>query len=68
MEAPASSDRLGDTWLDGTPSYVTDLSRCTPQSALSDRAAAGRWRMLPYETDTLAGVMLRADPETAAPL
>lgn len=66
MEAHSSSDRLGDTWLDGTPSYVTDLSRCTPQSALSDRAAARRWRMLPYETDTLAGVMLRADPETAA--
>ena len=67
MEAPASSDRFADTWLRATPSYVTDLSRCTPQSALSDRATAGRWRMLPYETDTLTGVMLRADPETAAP-
>ena len=68
MEPPAASDRFADTWLRAAPSYVTDLSRCTPQSALGDRATAGKWRMLPYETDTLSGVMLRADPETAAPL
>ena len=66
MAPPDSADRLADTWLRAEPSYVTDLSRGTPRSALSDRAEAGRWRMLPYETDTLAGVMLRADPETAA--
>ena len=47
--------------------YLTDLDRCQPQSALSRKALPGHWRLLPYETDHLKGVMLVAGHDTAAP-
>ena len=61
------TDYFGDTWLAGQPSYLTDLDRCQPSGGLYAGAKAGHWRMLPYMTDTLTGVMLRADSETDAP-
>jgi hypothetical protein len=30
--------------------YITDLSRCTPKSAVSDGPREGRWQLIPYET------------------
>ena len=47
--------------------YLTDLDRCQPQSALSPKPLPGHWRLLPYETDHLKGVMLVAGHETDAP-
>ena len=35
----------------GTPIYLSDLSRCEPNSALSKKVAKDRWHLLPYETD-----------------
>ena len=56
-----------DSWLSGQPIYLTDFDRCQPSGALSEDAGPARWRMLPYETDALSGVMLLAGPETGAP-
>lgn len=63
----SETDFFGDKWLAGQPTYLTDLDRCQPTSALYAGAKAGHWRMVTYETDTLSGVMLRADSETDAP-
>ena len=60
-------DFFGDRWLSGSPTYHTDLDRCQPSSALYPGARARHWRMHTYETDSLSGVMLRADTETDAP-
>ncbi len=49
------------------PIYVSDLERCQPESALSQRARHGSWRVLPYEADVVAGTMLIARSENAAP-
>ena len=62
-----TTDYFGDRWLSGSPTYLTDLNRCQPYSALYPGAKARHWRMHTYETDTLSGVMLRADTETDAP-
>ena len=61
------NDYFTDRWLSGESTYLTDLDRCQPSAALTRDARRGQWRMLDYETDTLAGVMLLAGPETAAP-
>ena len=47
--------------------YLTDLDRCQPQSVLSRKPQPGHWRLLPYETGQLKGVMLVAGHETSAP-
>ena len=39
---------------------IADLSVCTPKSALGDRYAPGRWKLLPYEHADFSGVMLGA--------
>ena len=62
-----TTDYFGDRWLSGSPTYLTDLDKCQPASALYPGAKARHWRMHTYETDTLSGVMLRADTETDAP-
>ena len=62
-----TTDYFGDRWLSGSPTYLTDLDRCQPASALYPGAKARHWRMHTYETDTLSGIMLRADTETDAP-
>jgi hypothetical protein len=51
--------------------YITDLSRCTPQSALSDGPRQGHWQLIPYETmddpNVKAGTMVGAASYTEAP-
>jgi len=32
------------------PTYITDLSACTPESALSEGPREGCWQVIPYET------------------
>ena len=50
--------------------YITDLSQCTPRSALSEEMAQGRWQTIPYETcdeEPGKGVMLGAPSFVDAP-
>ena len=47
--------------------YLSDLSQCQPAHLLTPEPRRGHWRTLAYETDTLAGTMLMAGPETVAP-
>ena len=57
----------GDAWLSAEPIYLSDLSRCRPESALSRQIRGGHWRLLDYEADPVSGVMLVASTETGAP-
>jgi hypothetical protein len=45
---------------------LTDLSRCTPASALALTMERGCWRLADYQADALEGTMLLACPDTAA--
>jgi len=45
---------------------ISDLSTCTPPSALSDVASPGAWQCIPYEAEGFSGTMLWAAPTTAA--
>ena len=47
--------------------YISDLSRCQPTSALSDKARADTWRLLPYASDEVRGTLLYAASFTNAP-
>ena len=47
--------------------YITDLSRCQPESALSAEPKRRAWHVQPYETADLSGNLLSAGEETAAP-
>src|SRR5437870_5718744 len=47
--------------------YLSDMSRCRPQSALSRKPRRHHWRLLDYETDSFRGAMLVAGQNTAAP-
>ena len=62
-----ATDLLADRWLAAEPTYVSDLDKCQPASALSSQPRRGRWRKLDYEASGFRGVMLVAGPETAAP-
>ena len=62
-----ATDSLMDNRFSAQPIYLSDLSRCVPDGALSPEPAPGRWRSMSYETDALSGVMLMGGPETAAP-
>lgn len=55
------------TSLEKPPVYITDLGDCQPQSSLSSEPRSRRWRKLPYETETLKGVLLAAGQNTEAP-
>tara|TARA_B100001013_G_scaffold282462_1_gene182414 strand:+ start:611 stop:2245 length:1635 start_codon:yes stop_codon:yes gene_type:complete len=47
--------------------YLSDMSRCAPQSALSNTAKPNHWRLINYESDEVSGTMLAASPLTDAP-
>ncbi len=49
------------------PIYLSDMSACRPQSALSRKPRRSRWRLLDYNTEKFAGTMLVAGQNTAAP-
>ena len=65
--AVALTDRFGDSWLSGTPRYLTDLDRAEPASAIRSSPEPRHWRAMSYRTDSLSGTMLAAGLETAAP-
>ena len=52
---------------DAPPIYLADMSKCLPASALTHKPQRGRWRLLPYETETFSGSMLVAGRNTGAP-
>ncbi|MDE0167365.1 MAG: family 10 glycosylhydrolase [Bryobacterales bacterium] len=52
---------------DAPPIYLADMSKCLPASALTNKPQRGRWRLLPYETETFSGSMLVAGRNTGAP-
>ena len=60
-------DLIGDRAFAGPPIYMSDLDRCTPQSALTSESRRGFWRTLDYETPAFGGTMLLANLETGAP-
>ena len=47
--------------------YITDLSRCQPKTALSDRDRRDYWRKVPYEAEGFSGTMLLAGIDGSAP-
>jgi hypothetical protein len=55
----------------GTPTYITDLSVCTPKTALSDSPRQGRWQTIAYETlnapQVKSGTMISALSYVTAP-
>ena len=61
------TDILAANWQN-TPQTVvlTDLSRCSPKSALSERMKCGCWRVAEYEAGGLQGKMLLACPDSKA--
>ncbi|MDO8686391.1 MAG: hypothetical protein Q7J78_06965, partial [Clostridiales bacterium] len=53
--------------------YLSDMSRCRPDSALAEKLEKGRWMLIPYETDEVSGTMIGAQsfikaPDVALPL
>ncbi len=66
-ETVAATDLFADGWLSGAPQYRTDLDRCEPAAALSATPKRRHWRTMSFETDDVAGTMIAAGPETAAP-
>ena len=47
--------------------YLTDMSKCTPASALSKTTKIGHWRLVEYESELTNGTMILAGPLTRAP-
>jgi hypothetical protein len=54
-----------DTQTDSAVIYLTDMSQCLPESALSTRRRKHQ-QLLEYEAEHLKGVMVSAGPETEA--
>ena len=52
---------------EGREIYLSDLEKCQPSAALSERSAPGVWRMLKYESRAFSGTMLVATEESDAP-
>jgi hypothetical protein len=64
---PDTTDRLRDRWLDAKPTYISDLRAASPEDAVLEEPARGKWHALDYEADGMSGTMLIAGPETGAP-
>ena len=47
--------------------YISDLSRCQPGTAISDKARHRHWRAIPYEAEGVSGTMVVAGIECNAP-
>ncbi|MBI3941885.1 MAG: family 10 glycosylhydrolase [Chloroflexi bacterium] len=47
--------------------YISDLSNCQPQEALSETPKKGHWQVIPYEAEGVSGKMLVAGQECGAP-
>lgn len=47
--------------------YITDMSKCKPQSALTRDIEQGKWRILSYESEGVSGKMIDATRYMNAP-
>ena len=47
--------------------YISDLDRCQPGTAISDKARHRHWRAIPYEAEGVSGTMVVAGIECNAP-
>jgi hypothetical protein len=54
-------------WSINAMKYLSDMSVCTPTSALSKINKMKHWTLLPYETEEVSGVMIRAGSHAEAP-
>ena len=60
-------DVLATNWQNAPQAAVlTDMSRCSPQSALSVRMKRGCWRVAEYEAGGFRGTMILACPDSRA--
>jgi hypothetical protein len=66
-ERPHAGMPAADWQRAGDAILLSDLSVCTPRSALSDHRAHGKWKVLEYETPSFAGRCVAAGPLTDAP-
>jgi hypothetical protein len=65
--------RVSAAQTDGKAVYISDLSKCEPKAALSERMERGKWRLLTYKTPEVSGTMVKAAsfidaPELTLPL
>ena len=61
------TDVLAANWQNASQAVVlTDMSRCSPGSALSERMVRGCWRVAEYEANELQGTMILACPDSRA--
>lgn len=69
MFIASAAATMASAQLDKTeqPQYITDFNRCQPQNVLSEKARRHHWRLLPFEAESLKGLMLVAGQNTAAP-
>lgn len=51
----------------GRPIYLADFSRCQPADALARTWQRRRWKLLDFKSEHVAGTMLTAGQNTAAP-
>ena len=47
--------------------YLSDMSRCRPDSALAEKLEKERWMLIPYEMDEVCGTMIVAQSFIKAP-
>lgn len=61
------ADVLAANWQNAAQAVVlTDMSRCAPESALSQTMKPGCWRVAEYEAGGLEGKMILACPDSGA--
>jgi len=51
----------------GLDIWLSDMSKCTPESALAFKRRKHHWQLIEYEAEAVKGTMLSAGPETEAP-
>ncbi|MBT3345377.1 MAG: hypothetical protein HN712_14660 [Gemmatimonadetes bacterium] len=67
MAPPPWRDVLASNWQNaGQATLLTDMSRCSPASALSDRMAPGCWRVVAFEAGGISGKMILACQDSGA--
>jgi len=67
MAAVQTVALLSHAQAGGQDLYVSELSRCQPDSAVSYAPAPGTWRLIPYESEGPAGTMIAAPSFINAP-
>ncbi|MEZ6089268.1 MAG: GDSL-type esterase/lipase family protein [Pirellulaceae bacterium] len=72
LQPPASDERSSRThpqqWQrHGEAKLITDLSRCLPTEAMSDRRQHDKWKVFEYETAAFSGKCLSVGRESSAP-